>query len=130
MNLAVGIEIPAKRTRGVVFIALLWVLQSVLRLFGYLAVTGFPLLDVAVPRATLQVIDTMLFLFEVGGFIVVFWLWQMKRWGFWGTAIVSVATIFFDLWGLTIQSTAAAGLVVPVVSITYLYAKKAQLLPT
>ncbi|MEM2273640.1 MAG: hypothetical protein QXX56_05450 [Candidatus Bathyarchaeia archaeon] len=42
--------------------------------------------------------------------------------------LISIATISFDLWGLTIQSSAAIGLITPIISILALYLKKTQLL--
>jgi len=38
--------------------------------------------------------------------------------------LVSIATIAFDIWGLTIQATAAIGFIVPVISIITLYLRK------
>jgi uncharacterized membrane protein (DUF2068 family) len=62
------------------------------------------------------------------GLIAAFGLWRRKKWGFWGTIAVSIATIAFDVWGITVQYTAALGFVVPVISILYLYPKKSGLL--
>jgi hypothetical protein len=39
---------------------------------------------------------------------------------------VSVLTIVFDIWGFTIQKTAAIGFFVPFVSLVYLYFKRLQ----
>lgn len=48
----------------------------------------------------------------------------MKNWGFWGTILLSVVTFIFDAWGMTIQITAAMGLILPVLFVVYLYAKR------
>jgi len=117
------------RTRGVILVVLLWVLNSALRLiFGYMSASGVPMLDTPVSAATLQTINVMFFFLGVSGFIATFGLWQMKRWGFWGIILVSTATIVFDIWGFTVQYTAAMGFIVPAISIFYLYFKKSQLL--
>jgi len=47
--------------------------------------------------------------------------------GFWAAVFVSVLTILFDIWGVTIQFTAAMGFVVPLISLLILFAKKSQL---
>jgi hypothetical protein len=51
----------------------------------------------------------------------------MRKWGFWATVFVSVSTILFDVWGVTVQFTAAMGFVVPVISLLILFIKKSQL---
>ena len=121
-----------KLAKSVIFVALLWVIQSVGRfVFGYLsATTPGGLLDVVVSLVTLQTIDTMFFLLGILGFIAVVGLLLMEKWGFWATVLVSVATIVFDIWGVTIQFTAATGFVVPVISLLILGTKKSQLLKT
>ena len=119
------------RTKGVILVAFLWILNSALRLvFGYMSATGVPLLDVEVSTITLQTINVMFFLLGIVGFIATFGFLRMKRWGFWGIILVCFATIIFDIWGLTIQYTAAIGFIVPAISILYLYSKKSQLLAT
>jgi len=122
-----------KRSRGVIFVAVLWFLQSVGRL--YFAFIGMPggmgqFLDVPISYATSLVMFVMFLFLGVCGFVAVFGLWRKQKWGFWGTVLVSVATIAFDVWGLTIQFTAAIGFIVPAISILYLYSKKSQLLAT
>ncbi|MEM2673528.1 MAG: hypothetical protein QXG34_02270 [Candidatus Bathyarchaeia archaeon] len=57
-----------------------------------------------------------------------FGLLTRRKWGFWSMMLISIATISFDLWGLTIQSSAAIGLITPIISILALYLKKTQLL--
>jgi hypothetical protein len=59
----------------------------------------------------------------------------MRKWGFWGVskrefwATISVLTILFDIWGVTIQFTAAMGFVVPAISLLILLAKRLKFLP-
>ncbi|MGQ9597476.1 MAG: hypothetical protein ACUVQY_06010 [Thermoproteota archaeon] len=72
-----------KPTKSIIFVALLWILQSVGRfVFGYLsAVTPGGLLDVKVAQITIQVIDAMFFLLGVLGFIAIVGLLMMRKWG-------------------------------------------------
>jgi hypothetical protein len=119
-------------TKSIIFVALLWILQSVGRfVFGYLGtITPEGLLDVEVAQVTIQIINMMFFLLGIFGFIAVVGLLLMRKWGFWATVLVSVSTIIFDIWGVTIQFTAAMGFVVPVISLLMLSAKKTRLLKT
>lgn len=101
------------------------VLQSVFRLvFFYMGVTGAELLEVEITSSAMQLINMMFLLIGVAGMITVFGLYRMKRWGYWGTVLLSVVTIVFDIWGLTIQFTAVMGVVLPVTFIMYLYFKR------
>lgn len=117
-----------KPTKSIVFVALLWTLQSVGRfVFGYLsATTPGGLLDVEVAPVIIQIINTMFFLLGIFGFIAVVGLLLTRKWGFWATVLVSISTIIFDIWGVTIQFTAAMGFAVPVISLLTLIAKKSQ----
>lgn len=118
---------------GSIIVAVLWVLQSFGRL--YFAILGKPegmgqFLDVPVSYTTSLVMFIMFLALGVLGLIAAFGLWRRQKWGYWTTIFVSFATITFDIWGLTIQYTAAIGFMVPAISILYLYLKKSQLLAT
>lgn len=116
------------RTRGIVLVAALSGLQSILRLvFFYLAMTGTELLEVEIASSAQQMINIMFLFIGVIGLITAFGLYQMRSWGYWGTIILSVLTIAFDIWGLTIQSTAAMGLILPVIFIIYLLRQRSRL---
>ncbi|MEM2816258.1 MAG: hypothetical protein QXY34_03645, partial [Candidatus Bathyarchaeia archaeon] len=78
--------------------------------------------------ATSVILFAMFLFLGVLGLIAVFGLLAGRRWGFWTVILASFATIAFDLWGLTIQFTAAIGLVVPALSIIILLHQKSQLL--
>jgi len=52
----------------------------------------------------------------------------MNRRGFWGVVLVSGETIAFDIWGLTLQFTAALGFIVPVIALVYLALRKSRFL--
>ena len=121
------------RTGGVILVAVLWIFQSVGRLsFAFLGTPGGmgQFLDVPISYATSLVMFVMFLFLGVCGLVATFGLWRKQKWGFWGTILVSVASIAFDIWGLTIQYTAAIGFIVPAISILYLYSKKSQLLVT
>ena len=116
------------RTRGIVLVAALSGLQSILRLvFFYLGMTGVELLEVEIASSAQQMINIMFLFIGVIGLITAFGLYQMKSWGYWGTILLSVLTIAFDIWGLTIQSTAAMGLILPVIFIIYLLRRRSRL---
>ncbi|MEM2093288.1 MAG: hypothetical protein QXE16_03280 [Candidatus Bathyarchaeia archaeon] len=109
----------------------LWIVQSVGRLC--FAALGTPegmgqFLDVPITYATSVILFAMFLFLGVLGLIAAFGLLAGRRWGFWTVILASFATIAFDLWGLTIQFTAAIGLVVPALSIIILLHQKSQLL--
>ncbi|MDH7508689.1 MAG: DUF2127 domain-containing protein [Methanomassiliicoccales archaeon] len=118
-----------KPTALVCIVALMWIIQSFLRfVFGYLnATTPGGLLDVEVSSTTIQVISMMFFLLGILGFIAGFGLLLMRRWGLWITIMVSILTILFDVWGATIQLTAAIGLIVPAITLVVIFAIRTKI---
>jgi uncharacterized membrane protein (DUF2068 family) len=121
-----------KRDKTIIFVSFLWLVQSIGRLC--FAVVGTPegmgkFLDTPISSTT-SVILFVLFLFlGILGLIAAYGLLKGSKWGFWSTMLASFATIAFDLWGLTIQFTAAIGLIVPIISIITLYGRKRKFLP-
>ncbi|PMB75245.1 MAG: hypothetical protein C0193_01355 [Candidatus Bathyarchaeota archaeon] len=116
---------------GIHLLCILWLIQSLGRLS--FAILGKPegmgqFLDVPISYATSLVMFVMFLLLGIFGLIAAFGLWRRRKWGFWSTIAVSVATIAFDIYGITIQYTAALGFIVPTISILYLYPKKSKLL--
>jgi len=89
-----------------------------------MGVTGAELLEIEITRSVMQLINMMFLLIGVAGLITAFGLYRMKRWGYWGTVLLSVVTIVFDIWGFTIQFMAAMGIVLPLTFIAYLYFKR------
>ncbi len=130
-NMRKEVESSAKRTKAMILVILLGIVQAVSRLL--FAIVGIPsgmgqFLDVPISyTSNLIILVTFLFL-GASGLGVTYGLWRKQRWGFWGTALVSVATIVFDVWGFTIQSSAILGFVIPALSLLYLYAERQQLL--
>ncbi|MHA1490884.1 MAG: hypothetical protein ACTSRI_14715 [Promethearchaeota archaeon] len=120
-------KISKKRSFSFILIFLLWVLNSYLRIyFGILNITEGSLLDVTVSPIILQFIIVMFFILGVTGFITTLGLWQMNKWGFKGVILVSITTIIFDIWGVTIQFTAALGFFTPGIVLIYLYINKSR----
>lgn len=116
---------------GTLLICMLWLLQSLGRLF--FAILGTPggmgqFLDVPISYETSMVMFVMFLLLGICGLIAAFGLWRRRKWGFWSILLVSIVTIAFDIWGFTIQYTAALGFVVPIISLLYLCLKKSKLL--
>jgi len=89
--------------------------------------TGAELLEVEIASSAQQMINIMFLFIGVVGLITAFGLYRMRSWGYWGTILLSVLTIAFDIWGLTIQSTAAMGLILPVIFIIYLLSRRSRL---
>ncbi|MBX5321640.1 MAG: hypothetical protein QHH12_03115 [Candidatus Bathyarchaeota archaeon] len=122
----------AKRGKVVVFVGFLWTVQSVGRLC--FAAVGMPegmgqFLDTPISYATSVTLFVMFLLLGVLGLAAAFGLLARRKWGFWSAMLASVATIAFDIWGLTIQFTAAIGLIVPTISIIIIYMRKRKCLP-
>lgn len=116
------------RPRGVTAISLLSAVQSLLRLvFFYLSVTGEELLEVEIASSARQMIDAMFLLIGVVGLVTAYGLYKMRGWGYWGTILLSLLTIVFDAWGLTMQYTAAMGLVLPIFFVVYLLGRRSKL---
>lgn len=116
---------------GLYFLVVLWIFQSAGRL--YFAVLGTPrgmsqFLDVPVTYEISFLLFTMFLSLGVLGFIAVLSFWKSLKGGFWMTVLVSLATIAFDIWGMTIQGSAAIGFIVPVISLTYLLYKNPRFL--
>ena len=86
--------------------------------------SGAELLDVEMAQSAQQIILMIFLIIGVDGFVTALGLWRLKRWGYCGTILLSVATIIFDVWGFTIQFTAAMGIILPVIFIPYLYTKR------
>ncbi len=113
----------SNRRKGVVFVCVLAIIQSMLRFAFPIAITLTGVQTVENP-ASPEIMDLILITFvAIGavGLVTTYGLWMMRRWGFTGTILLSVATIAFDLWATVyVQATAAMGIVLPAVFIAYL----------
>jgi hypothetical protein len=121
----------SKRKKSLRVVILLNFLQALGRLF--FAVFGLrggidQFLDVPVSHTTSLILHAMFFLLGASGLVAAYGLLRRWTWGFWAVVSVSVITIIFDTWGFTIQKTAAAGFVVPIISLGYLYLKRSHIL--
>ena len=115
-----------------VLLILLWLLQAVLRLgFAFIGIFWPEMMDqfltVEVSPAVFHFLNVMFLALGVAGVVTAIGLWMVKKWGYWGTILVSLVTVVFDIWGMTIQFTAALGLIIPGIAIFYLYTRKSQL---
>ncbi len=99
-------------------------LQAMLRLyFSYLGFTGGidEFLTSPVSQSTLQFINSIFLILGIAGIVTTLGLLRERKWGLWSAFLVLVSTVVFDIWGLKIQSTAAMGIVMPVLSMILLY---------
>jgi len=109
---------------AIISTAALWGLQSIGRLyFYYIYMVGGigEFLTSPVSQGTLQLMMTIFLLLGSVGLIASAGLLLRKRWGLWCTALATGATIIFDIWGLSIQSSAAIGFIVPALSVAAIY---------
>jgi len=99
-------------------------LNGVFRLyFAYLGTTPAikEFLTNPVSDGTMNLINIMFLLLGLGGIVASVGLVRRDNWAPKALILVSVATILFDVWGYTIQSSAALGFIVPIVSLFMLY---------
>ncbi|MBS7647740.1 MAG: hypothetical protein QXL91_00865 [Candidatus Bathyarchaeia archaeon] len=115
------------RDKIVIFVSFLWIVQSVGRLC--FAAVGTPegmdqFLDTPISPTTSAILFAMFLILGALGLIAALGLLTGQKWDFWIVMLASFATIALDLCGLTIQLTAAIGLIVPAISILTIYAEK------
>ena len=91
--------------------------------FAYLGTTPAikEFLTAPVSDGTMNIINIMFLVLGLGGLVASFGLWRGTKWAPKVLVFVSVVTILFDVWGFTIQSSAALGFIVPIVSLFMLY---------
>jgi hypothetical protein len=105
-------------------LSVLNLLSGVLRVyFAYLGTTEAikDFLTVTVSPATMAIINVVFLLLGVGGFIASIGMFMKASWSIKVMVLVSLVTILFDIWGYTIQFTAALGVVVPVITLLVIY---------
>jgi uncharacterized membrane protein (DUF2068 family) len=78
-------------------------------------------LDEPVSDELMLFINAMFYLLGLFGLLTAYGLWTEKRWGYLGTLVLSAVTIVFDVWAIvTVQSSAAMGILLPALFIVYL----------
>jgi hypothetical protein len=119
---------------GMKIVVLLSLVQGILR--TYFGMAGMGAFGLAAKDQVMNLIETPVsnemliiaapfLLLGVFGLAATAGLMMRRPWGIYGTVIVSVATIVYDMWAaVAIQSSAVFGLVVPVICIVYLVARK------
>jgi len=111
------------KRKGLIIVCLLAVIQSIARFAIPLSLSTMdgPVLDNPVSDEIMMFINGMFYLIGALGFVTAFGLWTQKRWGYLGTLVLSAATIVFDVWAIvTVQSSAAMGIVLPALFMIYL----------
>ncbi|MBI0582952.1 MAG: hypothetical protein ISF22_01860 [Methanomassiliicoccus sp.] len=125
---------------GIGAVAFLGAVQAALR--TYFGLSGAGLLGAAARDQVLALIETPVsnemlviiapfLILGLAGAAATASLAMGRQWGVQATVAVSVATIVYDMYAaLTVQSSAVIGLVVPVITITYLAIKRSEALRT
>ncbi len=114
-------QVPKRK--GLIIVCSLAVIQSIARFAIPLSLSTMdgPVLENPVSDEMMMFINGMFYLLGAFGFVTAFGLWTQKRWGYFGTLVLSAATIVFDVWAIvTVQSSAAMGIVLPALFIAYL----------
>jgi hypothetical protein len=91
--------------------------------FAYLGTTPAikEFLTVPVTAMTMNTINIMFLILGLGGLIASIGLWLGMEWAAKALIAVSLVTILFDIGGYTIQSSAALGFIVPLLTLFMLY---------
>ena len=113
-------RVPVERTKGFAFVSFLWITNALLRLVFSAMSTQGSLLDNPVPLIIDQLLIVMFLMLGIIGFITAYGFLKLELWGFQGVMICSLITIIFDIWGMTIQFTAALGFIVPAVALLFI----------
>ena len=113
-------NLQIERTKAFTFVAFVWIMNSLLRIvFGLMSTQG-SLLDNPVPLIVEQFLIVAFLTLGALGFITSYGLLKRERRGVLGVAAVSLLTIVFDIWGMTIQFTAALGFIAPAIALLYI----------
>lgn len=112
--------VPIVRSKTFLLVTLVWVMNSLLRItFGLMSMQG-SLLDNPVPLIVEQFLIVSFLTLGVLGFITSYGLVKLEKWGMLGVVAVSFLTIGFDIYGMTLQFTAALGFIAPAIALLYL----------
>jgi hypothetical protein len=107
-------------------------LQAVLRLiFAIVSLNGGmgQFLNTPITSTESDILFAIFAILGVAGLISVYLVSRGQTLGVMALGIVSVATIAFDLWGMTLQGTAAIGFVVPVITLVAIVLLRRAFLP-
>lgn len=116
------------KDRWYFLVMFLWILNTALRfVFGVMSITEGNLLDIEVAVIVTQTITVMFIALGILGLAAILGMLLMKSWGFKIALVTSLITIAFDIWGVTLQFTAAMGFIVPAVMLVYLGMHRSQL---
>jgi uncharacterized membrane protein (DUF2068 family) len=126
-------------SKGLMVISVLALFQAVLRLYFATATAGLlgpqlqndvqTMVTRSMTGADWTLMAVMFGLIGLVGLISALGLLLTTKWGYYGTIAISAVTIVYDIWAMVaIQSTAALGLVLPIVFIAYLMMRREKLL--
>lgn len=107
-------------------------LQAVLRVvFTALSLSGGmgQFLNRSITSTDADVLFAMFAILGVAGLVSVFLASRRQTAGIMALGAVSVVTIIFDIWGMTIQGTAAIGFVVPVITLASILLVRQAFIP-
>lgn len=111
------------KRKGLIIVCVLAIVLSIARFAIPLSMSTIegPVLENPVSDELMMFINGMFYLLGAFGFVTTFGLWTGKRWGYLGTLVLSASTIVFDVWAMvTVQFSAAMGIVLPALFIAYL----------
>lgn len=128
-----------KMSKGLMIIAVLAMLQAVLRMYFAVAGSGAlgpgPMNDLhntitsPMTKGDWTILTIVFGSIGALGLAAAIGLLMTTNWGYYGTVAISAITIAYDVWAaVAIQATAVLGIVLPAVFIAYLEAKKGSLL--
>ena len=102
-------------------------IQAIARIwFVYIMLTGGigEFLEVSISTMTLNMIGAMFLLLGVAGVASVFAMLMRKSWALKALLAVNILTIILDVWGITVQSSAFLGFIVPLLTILMILKEK------
>jgi len=108
-----------KNRRWLILVTLLILVQSVMRL-ALTQVDSSQLVDMQMTEFQAGFVQVMLYALGIGGIAFAYPFLKGTRVGMYGILGVNLATIAFDIWGMTIQWTAVMGMIVPLVAIAFI----------
>ncbi len=117
------------RPRGFWLVVVLLGLEAGMRIAIFFASFNMELVERDVPQWTLDFSIVMFMVLGIAGLVLLYPLVQGSALGYYGTLGICIGTIIFDIWGMfAVQSSAAMGIVVPVIATVFLLAFKDRIL--
>lgn len=120
-----------QRPKGFIFVLLLVAFYYLMRIVLFLAsVTGNISFEKEQPSLVVLFVEYSMLFIGALGFIGLYLMLKKKSIGFWITVAICLYTIAFDaLCAFAVQSSAIAGLIIPIFLIVYLAIHRSTFLP-